>query len=119
MSRIFVKESDVTPLQFQGLFIRDYTTHLDSKSSFAVVEVPAGGQHQKAWSKKSDKIYYVISGKLQMTVEGEERLIEKGDICSISKGMKFSYKNITRSTVTLALIHTPPFDLNSEVVVNE
>lgn len=54
-----------------------------------------------------------------MKVEGESKQIGKGDICSIERGKKFSYENTSGSMAILALVHTPPFDLNSEVTLND
>jgi len=39
----------------------------------------------------------------------------EGDICVILQGQRFSYRNLKDETAKIVLVHTPSFDLDSEV----
>ena len=109
------KFNSVKPIDFEGLKIFDYTNDLDSSSSFAVIEVPPNISHVKSLSKRSDKYYYIIKGKLQFTLDDDEFELSEKDLCVVHKGKQFSYRNETKEPTILILFHTPSFDLDSEV----
>ena len=107
---------DAVPLfDFDGLGIRDYTADLDSSSSFAVITVPSGVSHAESWSKRSDKFYFILAGGIEFTDAGETHELVAGDFCLVSRGDRFSYRNISETTAAICLFHTPSFDRDSEV----
>jgi mannose-6-phosphate isomerase-like protein (cupin superfamily) len=106
------------PIDFQGLRILDYTANLDGRSSFAVITVPPGSAHGEAWSKRSDKYYYMVTGEVEFTLDGQCQVLSAGDFCIVPKGQRFSYVNSGSAAAELVLVHTPCFDLNSEVFVD-
>jgi len=114
---MIIREKSVQPIDFDGLKILDYTANRDTSSSFATITIPPGGEHTEAWSKRSDKYYYVISGRLLFILEGEKFDLAPGDFCLVVQGQRFSYKNPSQESVRLVLVHTPGFDLESEVFV--
>ena len=111
------KYNSVNEIDFNGLRIFDYTNGLNTSSSFALIEVPPNTSHVEAWSRRSDKYYYIISGKLQFTLDETEYELSEKDLCIVRKGQHFSYRNDTNYLTVLILIHTPSFDLNSEVLI--
>jgi mannose-6-phosphate isomerase-like protein (cupin superfamily) len=111
---VLIRGNDVSPIDFGGLSIRDYTAGRDLGSSLAVIEVPAGARHAEAWSERSDKYYLVTDGTLQFVLEGKRFELATGDFCFVGKGRRFSYFNDGASAVKLVLVHTPSFDLKSE-----
>ena len=112
---MIVRHNDVKPTTFDGLRIRDYTAGHELSSSLAVIDVPPGGNHKKAHSTRSDKFYFVVSGKLAFTLDDIEHQLEEGDLCIVNKGQRFAYRNEGPDPATLILLHTPNFDLNSEI----
>ena len=110
-----ISHRSVEPIDFDGLKILDYTSEIDLSSSIAEITVPPGVKHKTAWSKRSDKYYYIVSGSLQFTVANETFDLDEGDTCIIEQGERFSYCNIAKNESKLVLVHTPGFDLNSEV----
>lgn len=102
-------------VEFDGLEIRDYTADRDGSSSMAEITVPAGARHKRAWSKRSDKYYYVINGRLRFIVDNQVLNLSTGDVCIIRQGVRFSYKNKTGAVAKLLLVHTPSFKLTEEV----
>ena len=110
-----IKRSAVVPIAFEGLEILDFTAGTGCSSSIAEVLVPPGATHRTAWSRRSDKYYYVIGGSLSFTLGDEVLDLEAGDVCVVPKGERFSYRNATSQPVRLLLLHSPSFDLSREV----
>ena len=112
---MIIRNEEITAMDFSGLRIRDYSANCKENSSFAVISVPPHVSHQVSWSKRSDKFYYVINGKIGFTINDDNYILNKGDFCIIKKGEEFRYKNNGDEVVSLILVHTPNFDLNEEV----
>ena len=105
------------PFDFEGLSIRDYTAGLETSASLAVITVPSGGVHREAWSERSDKYYYVVSGTVEFSDAGAARELSAGDFCLVRKGDHFSYRNTGETAAILCLFHAPSFCAESEVFV--
>ena len=114
---MIVRKKALTAIDFDGLAIYDYTAGQTSSSSFAVIHVPSGGRHAEAWSKRSDKYYHVTGGQVQFALDGVECALTAGDFCLVRQGQRFWYENRAAEAATLILVHTPSFDLASEVFV--
>ena len=114
---MIVKRGTISPIQFEGLRIFDYTADLRTGSSIAVIEVPPCGRHRRAYSKRSDKYYYVVSGSVKFIVENSEYELAAGDFCYVAAEREFEYSNDRPVSARLLLVHTPSFDIDSEVFV--
>lgn len=112
---MMITRDSVSPLDFEGLEIRDYTHDLKPSSSVAQITVPAGARHRPSWSKRSDKYYFGLRGKLSFTVGDLVVELAAGDLCIIHKGDRFGYENTSDEVATVLLVHTPSFDLSQEV----
>jgi len=112
---MIIREGAVTPFDFDGLAIRDYTAGHETASSFAVITVPPGAVHAEAWSRRSDKYYYVFAGTVEFLYSGEVHTLSAGDFCLVARGEHFSYRNVSDAPAVLCLFHTPNFDADSEV----
>ena len=112
---MFIAHDTVPPLDFDGLFIVDYTAGRDTRSSFAEITVPAGMSHRVSWSRRSDKYYYIVAGTIQFTLNGDVRTMSAGDVCLVPQGSRFAYWNSGSRDATLILVHTPSFKLECEV----
>lgn len=110
-----IPKSAIPLIDFGGLEIVDYTSGKDTSSSIAEITIPPGIRHPKAYSKKSDKYYYVVSGHVRFDVEDQSYELVPGDVCVILKEQRFSYGNASAEPAKLILVHTPAFDLQSEV----
>jgi mannose-6-phosphate isomerase-like protein (cupin superfamily) len=110
-----ISKDSVGQIDFEGLQIVDYTSGRDITSSLAEITVPPGVKHRKAYSDRSDKYYYIVSGHIQFNVDGELYYLHQGDVCVILKGQRFSYKNDSGESAKLILVHTPSFNLEFEV----
>lgn len=110
-----IHRETLKPIEFDGLEIRDYTVEQAGGSSVAEITIPAGVRHKRAWSKISDKYYYVIDGELSFIVDDQSLNLSAGDVCIIHKGARFSYENKTGVVAKVLLVHTPRFELTEEV----
>lgn len=113
-----LSRSSITPLEFDGLRIFDYTAGQPLSSSIATIEIPPRGRHAEAWSRRSDKYYLVVSGEIEFALDGESRALKTGDLCYVKQGRRFSYVNESPNPATVVLVHTPSFDLREEVFVD-
>ena len=116
---MIIKRDAVAPSAFGGLQVHDYTAGHDTSSSFAVVVVPPGAGHPEAYSQRSDKYYYVLSGRIHLTLDAKVWQLEAGDLCVVSVGQRFRYENRESGPATLALIHTPVFLLEAEIFTDQ
>ena len=114
---MIIKKQTVKPFDFNGLKILDYTSKLKSSSSFARIIVAPKAKHPLAYSKRSDKYYYVLSGQIEFILNEIKYLLYKSDFCIVKKGQRFSYSNISTKQAELLLIHTPSFILKTDVFV--
>ena len=110
-----IERESLKSFEFFGLEIRDYTAGLEGSSSMAEIKVPAGARHERAWSKRSDKYYYVIEGSLSFIVDNQVLDLSTGDVCIIHQGTRFSYENQTGETTKLLVVHSPSFELAEEI----
>lgn len=111
-----IAKASIVPFDYFGLRIVDYTSENKLSSSVAEITIDPGTSHPKAYSKRSDKYYYVVSGNLEFTVENDSYSLAAGDVCIIAKRQKFSYRNTTEDAAKVVLVHTPEFDVQSEVL---
>jgi len=116
---MIIKHDLVEPIDFDGLRIYDYTAGQDTASSLAVIQVPSGVRHAEAWSKRSDKYYYVVDGQIRFMLKGAEYDLRAGDFCMVRQGEHFWYENRTKEIAILLLVHTPNFRLEAEVFVEK
>lgn len=112
---MIIKKSQAEHIDFEGLRIRDYTAGRDWGSSMAFIQVPPGVKHRRAYSRRSDKYYLVIDGRLKFDLDGREYMLESGDFALVPKGSQFQYENATDQNAKLLLVHTPAFKLEEEV----
>ena len=115
---MFVPRNTMSPIDFDGLRIFDYTAGQSLDSSVAAIEVAPGARHAEAWSRRSDKYYLVSSGEVRFVLDGAPHLMKPGDFCFVKRGRRFSYSNEGSELATLVLVHTPSFDLRDEVLVS-
>jgi mannose-6-phosphate isomerase-like protein (cupin superfamily) len=116
---MMIHRNTLSPIDFEGLSIYDYTAGQETNASLAMIEVPPGARHREAWSKRSHKYYYVIAGQIRFALDGAEHDLAAGDFCLVPQGRRFWYENRTQEPATLILVHVPSFDLDAEVFAED
>ena len=114
---MIIKKSQTEAIDFDGLHILDYTAGKNWGSSMALIHVPPGAKHRRAYSRRSDKYYLVIDGCLKFDLDGREYWLEAGDFALVPQGSQFQYENVGDQPARLILVHTPAFILEEEVFV--
>ena len=113
-ANVIINRESVSSLDFDGLSILDYTAGLGSSSSLAHIRVPPGARHAPSWSTRSTKYYYVLSGPIHFGIDGDEFVLDQGDVCILFIGQRFTYENRSDTSVEMILVHTPSFNLEAE-----
>jgi len=111
---MLIRAVAVEPFDFEGLEIRDYTADLSTSSSLATIRVLPGARHRRAYSERSDKYYYLLSGQVRFALAAESWDLAPGDFVLVPQGQTFCYENRTLSPAVLLLVHTPAFDSDAE-----
>lgn len=111
---MFLRANQVTPFEWNGLWISDHTATVELSSSVAIIDVPPGAHHPRAWSDRSDKYYVVIEGGLRFEVKDETSDLGPADVCVVLRGDTFQYANTGPLPARVALFHTPRFDGEAE-----
>lgn len=116
---MIVRRDALQAIDFVGLKIFDYSAEAGLSCSLATIEVPVGGVHPEAFSRRSDKYYLVLTGEVELSLEGKSVQLGPGDFCFVEQGKRFAYKNEGSEPARLVLVHSPSFELDSEVMVEE
>ena len=82
----------LTSIDFAGLRIFDDTARHDVSSSLAIIDVPPGGHHAEAWSKRSDKYDLVIAGAIRFVLDGRETELITGDFGFVPQGSPYPHR---------------------------
>jgi len=72
------------------------------------------GSHGKVKTTKSDRIYLVLDGQGEFTIDGKIIPVEKTDVVIVPKNTPYDYK-ATKGTLKLFLVHCPAFDPEADV----
>ena len=113
---MIIRAETLAKILYEGLTITDYTGSAGLVSSVATVEVPSGARHPRAWSRRSDKFYLVLEGRIRFSLGGVDHDLGPRDFCFVRRGERFAYENPAPSPATLLLVHTPSFELDAEVL---
>ena len=114
----YVNYSAIAPFSFYDLVIRELSPEGYETLSLAEVRVPPGAAHPNARSTKSDKLYICIEGTVSFELNGESKLLGPLDVLLIPVSEWFSYRNYGSMESRLLLVHAPPFDIDSEEIIN-
>ncbi len=71
-------------------------------------------KHGKVKTTRSDRIYFVIDGEGEFTVNNETFSVQKSDVIIIPKNTPYDYKT-KKSTLKLFLVHVPAYHPDYEV----
>ncbi len=90
-----------------------YNSYEDFKNvSAAYFEVT--GSHGKVKTTHSDRVYLVLEGKGEFTIEGEKIPVEKDDVIIVPKNNEYDYR-ATEKVLKLFLVHSPAYLPEAEI----
>ena len=112
------KKNQARKTGWDGLDFWVYSTKDDFKNaSSAYFEVTKA--HGKVKTTVSDRIYYVIDGKGVFEIDGVKDAVEPSDVVVVPKNTPYDYWATDGTVLKLFLVHTPAFDPEGEVELDE
>jgi mannose-6-phosphate isomerase-like protein (cupin superfamily) len=104
---------DASKFGWKGLTGFAYNSKDDfPNASAAYFEVTE--KHGKVKTTKSDRIYVVIDGEGEFTINGKIIPVQKMDVVIVPKNTPYDYR-ATKGTLKLFLVHCPAFDPKAEI----
>ena len=82
------------------------------RASAAMFEVTE--KHGKIKSLVSDRIYLILEGSGEFTINEDTVSVEKNDVIIVPKNTPYDYKT-TKGKLRLFLVHAPAFDNTKEI----
>lgn len=96
----------------QYITIFEYFTKNNS-SQVSLVTAKLDGPHSRRLNKRSDKLYFMLSGKAELTVVDENYSLEKGDAALIPAN---TWHSIIGHNAYFVIVTSPPFDPSDEIM---
>jgi hypothetical protein len=89
-----------------SLNLKTLLNSVKSDGAISVTEVEISGEHQKLRTNSILRTYYLVSGNLEFTVDGESGIAMKvGDVLTLKAGCEYSLEGSAKYLV----INTPAF----------
>lgn len=77
----------------------------------------AVGEKSKEHKMEMQELYYIIQGKGKITVNKEEKILEKGDVIVIPENAVQKFENIGKEALRFLMIVNPPYDPEKEEIL--
>jgi mannose-6-phosphate isomerase-like protein (cupin superfamily) len=77
----------------------------------------AVGEKSKAHKMAMQELYYIIQGKGKITLNGKEKILEKGDIIVLPEETVQKLENIGEEPLKFLMIVNPPYDPKKEQIL--
>lgn len=101
------RHADAPAYQFSDLWLRELSPEAMQSGSIAELTLPIGVERPKRRSQKVDRVYVGLSGEVQFTVEGEEVLLNEGDVIHIAQGEEYGFFNGGQREARMLLFRAP------------
>jgi quercetin dioxygenase-like cupin family protein len=89
-----------------SLNLKTLLNSVKSDGAISVTEVEISGEHQRLRTNSILRTYYLVSGSLEFTIDGESAIAMKvGDVLTLEAGCEYSLKGSAKYLV----INTPAF----------
>jgi hypothetical protein len=89
-----------------SLNLKTLLNSVKSDGAISVTEVEISGEHQRLRTNSILRTYYLVSGNLEFTIDGESGIAMKaGDVLTLKAGCEYSLKG----TAKYLVINTPAF----------
>ena len=109
--RTSVAEAELIDEANNSAVVRPLVRAAEAGSSVSVTWVSLDGPHRQLASRRSARIYYVLSGNLTFVVgEGEPGIFGAGELLVIPKGSQYRLEG----TGTYLVLNTPAFEAGDD-----
>jgi quercetin dioxygenase-like cupin family protein len=89
-----------------SLNLKTLLNSVKSGGAISVTEVEISGEHQRLRTNSTLRTYYVVSGSLEFTIDGQSGIaMQVGDVLTLKAGCEYSLKGSAKYLV----INTPAF----------
>lgn len=95
----------------KGYVVDNYLSK-ENNMGYSMVRTHLNGKHPLMKNKKSNRTYYLITGNATFTFEEETIDIKGGEMLTIPKDTKYSFKG----EFDALLVDCPAFDPNDDVI---
>ncbi|HXW81996.1 MAG TPA: cupin domain-containing protein, partial [Acidimicrobiales bacterium] len=110
-SRTSVDQSQVFEEPENSAVVRPLARASEGPSSVSVTWVSLDGRHRQLASRRSARLYYVLSGELTFAVADEEpEVLDAGGLLVIPKGVPYHLEG----TGTYLVLNTPAFEAGDD-----
>lgn len=103
-----------------GSEIRELLAHRNScirQQSLAEARVPPGTSTTPHYHPRTEEIYYILSGRGRMHIEGEVRNVGPGDAIAIPPGSVHTITNVGAEVLTFLCCCAPGYEHEDTVLV--
>lgn len=101
------RRQESIPYQFADLWLRELSPEAMQSGSIAEIVVPIGVQRPSRVSQKVDRVYVVLSGAVEFTVNGRSEILVAGDVIHIAQGEEYGFLNGGQEEARLLLFRSP------------
>lgn len=92
----------------QDMNLTEYFTNGDLAADLTKLEI--NGEHPETVNTGSQKIYYVLEGSIELTIDDDTHILEKGDAALIPPDEKHGFEGEAEILITMS----PPYDPEDE-----
>ena len=100
-----IKSKDITEQDFGYIKVKQLLNQKDVDNVSAAI-IKINGTNKKVVNKRGDALYYVIEGSGSFNIDGEELLVEIGDLVYIPKGTPY----FDKGNLVMLSFNSPRFD---------
>ena len=87
----------------------------DDKVSVSYIEISKNIPRRK--NTRNDRVYFILEGEAEFVIEGKKKVVKEKEVVRIPKKTTYSYKPLKK--LRLVEVNIPPFDINSEIVLDK
>ena len=87
--------------------------------SIAEVIIPIGMTIREHYHKKTEEVYYIISGKGEMYIDGETEIVGKGDSIVILPEQKHKITSIGDEDLIMFVTCSPSYTDEDQIIIDD
>lgn len=87
--------------------------------SIAEVTIPVGTTVREHYHKKTEEVYYLISGKGEMSLDGETKIVGEGDSIVILPEQKHKMKCIGDEDLVMVVTCSPSYTDEDQIIIDD
>jgi mannose-6-phosphate isomerase-like protein (cupin superfamily) len=114
--------AEIEPFQtLDGSQIREWAGPVSAPAenqSLAEATIPVGGATTEHYHRRTEELYLVSAGRGRLLIDGEERLLERGDCALIAPGARHKLFNVGDQPLRVICACAPAYS-DADTVLTE